>query len=79
VISEIRATVPDVKLTIMNLDVSSLANVAASGEQLNVESRPNVHRGGKCNLDRHFRDWSALPASRRSLLDGDIIRLVASA
>lgn len=36
-VAEIRATVPDAKLTIKNLDLSSLASVAALGEQLNAE------------------------------------------
>jgi NAD(P)-dependent dehydrogenase (short-subunit alcohol dehydrogenase family) len=39
-IDEIRATVPDARLTIKPLDLSSLANVAALGEQLNAEGRP---------------------------------------
>jgi NAD(P)-dependent dehydrogenase (short-subunit alcohol dehydrogenase family) len=39
-IEEIRATVPDAKLTITPLDLSSLASVAALGEQLNSEGRP---------------------------------------
>ncbi|MFZ1178041.1 MAG: SDR family oxidoreductase [Mycobacterium sp.] len=39
-IEEIRATVPDAKLTIKSLDLSSLAAVAAVGEQLNAEGRP---------------------------------------
>src|ERR1700741_1182515 len=39
-IDQIRATVPDAKLTIQPLDLSSLASVAALGEQLNAESRP---------------------------------------
>src|SRR6516165_9008043 len=39
-IDEIRATVPDAKLTIKSLDLSSLASVAALGEQLNAEGRP---------------------------------------
>ncbi|BBY09217.1 SDR family oxidoreductase [Mycobacterium noviomagense] len=39
-IAEIRATVPDAKLTIKNLDLSSLASVAALGEELNAEGRP---------------------------------------
>ena len=39
-VAEIRATVPDAKLTIKNLDLSSLASVAALGEQLNAEGRP---------------------------------------
>ncbi|MGH3563454.1 MAG: SDR family NAD(P)-dependent oxidoreductase, partial [Mycobacterium sp.] len=39
-IAEIRTTVPDAKLTIKNLDLSSLGNVAALGEQLNAEGRP---------------------------------------
>src|ERR1700756_106876 len=38
-IEEIRATVPDAKLTIKSLDLSSLAAVAALGEQLNAEGR----------------------------------------
>ncbi|WP_322861189.1 SDR family oxidoreductase [Mycobacterium europaeum] len=39
-IDEIRTTVPDAKLTIKSLDLSSLAAVAALGEQLNAEGRP---------------------------------------
>src|ERR1700744_2249491 len=39
-IDEIRATVPNAKLTIKPLDLSSLAAVAALGEQLNAEGRP---------------------------------------
>jgi NAD(P)-dependent dehydrogenase (short-subunit alcohol dehydrogenase family) len=39
-IEEIRASVPDAKLTIKSLDLSSLAAVAALGEQLNAEGRP---------------------------------------
>ncbi|MGA9493002.1 MAG: SDR family oxidoreductase [Mycobacterium sp.] len=39
-IDEIRATVPDAKLTIKPLDLSSLASVAALGEQLNADGRP---------------------------------------
>ncbi len=39
-IEEIRTTVPDAKLTIKSLDLSSLAAVAALGEQLNAEGRP---------------------------------------
>jgi NAD(P)-dependent dehydrogenase (short-subunit alcohol dehydrogenase family) len=39
-IEQIRATVPDAKLTIKPLDLSSLASVAALGEQLNAEGRP---------------------------------------
>ena len=39
-IEQIRATVPDAKLTIKNLDLSSLASVAALGEELNAEGRP---------------------------------------
>jgi NAD(P)-dependent dehydrogenase (short-subunit alcohol dehydrogenase family) len=39
-IEEIRTTVPDAKLTIKTLDLSSLAAVAALGEQLNAEGRP---------------------------------------
>ena len=37
---QIRGTVPDAKLTIKNLDLSSLASVAALGEELNAEGRP---------------------------------------
>jgi NAD(P)-dependent dehydrogenase (short-subunit alcohol dehydrogenase family) len=39
-IDDIRVTVPDAKLTIKSLDLSSLASVAALGEQLNAEGRP---------------------------------------
>ena len=39
-IDEIRATAPDAKLTIKPLDLSSLASVAALGEQLNADGRP---------------------------------------
>src|SRR5689334_23674912 len=39
-IEEIRTIVPDAKLTIKPLDLSSLASVAALGEQLNAEGRP---------------------------------------
>jgi NAD(P)-dependent dehydrogenase (short-subunit alcohol dehydrogenase family) len=39
-IDEIRTTVPGAKLTIKSLDLSSLAAVAALGEQLNTEGRP---------------------------------------
>ena len=39
-IAEIRTGVPDAKLTIKSLDLSSLAAVAALGEQLNAEGRP---------------------------------------
>lgn len=39
-IDEIRATVPNAKLTIKPLDLSSLVGVAALGEQLNAEGRP---------------------------------------
>ncbi|OIN79487.1 SDR family oxidoreductase [Mycobacterium malmoense] len=39
-IDDIRATVPDAKLTIKSLDLSSLASVAALGEQLIAEGRP---------------------------------------
>jgi NAD(P)-dependent dehydrogenase (short-subunit alcohol dehydrogenase family) len=39
-IAEIRTTFPDAKLTIKSLDLSSLAAVAALGEQLNAEGRP---------------------------------------
>ncbi|GFG68056.1 oxidoreductase [Mycobacterium kubicae] len=39
-IEKIRTSVPDAKLTIKPLDLSSLASVAALGEQLNAEGRP---------------------------------------
>ncbi len=39
-VEQIRATVPDAKLTIKNLDLSSLASVAALGEELNADGRP---------------------------------------
>ncbi|QUR68059.1 SDR family oxidoreductase [Mycobacterium spongiae] len=39
-IEKIRATVPDAKLTIKALDLSSLASVAALAEQLNADGRP---------------------------------------
>jgi NAD(P)-dependent dehydrogenase (short-subunit alcohol dehydrogenase family) len=39
-IDQICATVPDAKLTIKALDLSSLAAVAALGEQLNADGRP---------------------------------------
>jgi NAD(P)-dependent dehydrogenase (short-subunit alcohol dehydrogenase family) len=39
-IDEIRGTVPEAKLTIKPLDLSSLASVAALGEQLNADGRP---------------------------------------
>jgi NAD(P)-dependent dehydrogenase (short-subunit alcohol dehydrogenase family) len=39
-IDEIRATVPDARLTIKPLDLSSLTSVAALGEQLNADGRP---------------------------------------
>ncbi|MBY0389808.1 MAG: SDR family oxidoreductase [Mycobacterium pseudokansasii] len=39
-IDQIRTAVPDAKLTIKALDLSSLAAVAALGEQLNSEGRP---------------------------------------
>jgi NAD(P)-dependent dehydrogenase (short-subunit alcohol dehydrogenase family) len=39
-IAEIRQTAPDAKLTIKALDLSSLAAVAALGEQLNADGRP---------------------------------------
>jgi NAD(P)-dependent dehydrogenase (short-subunit alcohol dehydrogenase family) len=39
-IDQIHATVPDAKLTIKALDLSSLAAVAALGEQLNADGRP---------------------------------------
>jgi NAD(P)-dependent dehydrogenase (short-subunit alcohol dehydrogenase family) len=37
---QIRATVPDAKLTIKQLDLSSLASVKALGDELNAEGRP---------------------------------------
>jgi NAD(P)-dependent dehydrogenase (short-subunit alcohol dehydrogenase family) len=39
-INEIRATVPNAKLTIKPVDLSSLGSVATLGEQLNAEGRP---------------------------------------
>src|SRR6201993_1849568 len=39
-IEEIREGIPDAKLTIKPLDLSSLAGVAALGEQLNADGRP---------------------------------------
>jgi NAD(P)-dependent dehydrogenase (short-subunit alcohol dehydrogenase family) len=39
-IEQIRATVPNAKLTIKQLDLSSLASVNAFGEELNAEGRP---------------------------------------
>ena len=39
-VDQIRATVPDAKLTIKQLDLSSLASVKALGEELNAEGRP---------------------------------------
>jgi len=39
-VEQIRATVPDAKLTIKALDLSSLASVKALGEELNAEARP---------------------------------------
>jgi NAD(P)-dependent dehydrogenase (short-subunit alcohol dehydrogenase family) len=39
-VDEIRAKVPDAKLTIKSLDLSSLASVAALGEELTAEGRP---------------------------------------
>jgi len=39
-IKEIRATIPDAKLIIKALDLSSLASVAALAEELNAEGRP---------------------------------------
>jgi NAD(P)-dependent dehydrogenase (short-subunit alcohol dehydrogenase family) len=39
-IEQIHATVPDAKLTIKHLDLSSLASVAALGEELTAEGRP---------------------------------------
>jgi NAD(P)-dependent dehydrogenase (short-subunit alcohol dehydrogenase family) len=39
-VEQIRRTVPDAKLTITSLDLSSLASVAALGEELTAEGRP---------------------------------------
>jgi NAD(P)-dependent dehydrogenase (short-subunit alcohol dehydrogenase family) len=39
-VEKIRSEVPDAKLTIKNLDLSSLESVAALGEELNAEGRP---------------------------------------
>jgi NAD(P)-dependent dehydrogenase (short-subunit alcohol dehydrogenase family) len=39
-VEQIRATVPDAKLTIKALDLASLASVKALGEELNAEARP---------------------------------------
>jgi NAD(P)-dependent dehydrogenase (short-subunit alcohol dehydrogenase family) len=39
-VDQIRATVPDAKVTIKSLDLSSLDSVAALGEDLNAEGRP---------------------------------------
>jgi NAD(P)-dependent dehydrogenase (short-subunit alcohol dehydrogenase family) len=39
-VAHICATVPDAKLTIKQLDLASLASVAALGEELNAEGRP---------------------------------------
>jgi NAD(P)-dependent dehydrogenase (short-subunit alcohol dehydrogenase family) len=39
-VEQIRTTVPDAKLTIKNLDLSSLDSVAALAEELNAEGRP---------------------------------------
>ena len=39
-VEQIRATVPNAKLTIKQLDLSSLASVKALGEELNAEGRP---------------------------------------
>lgn len=39
-VEQIRATVPDAKLTIKSLDLSSLASVNALGDELNAEGRP---------------------------------------
>ena len=39
-VDQIRATVPDAKLTIKQLDLSSLASVKALGDELNAEGRP---------------------------------------
>jgi NAD(P)-dependent dehydrogenase (short-subunit alcohol dehydrogenase family) len=38
-VDQIRATVPDAKLTIRSLDLSSLASVAAFGKELNADGR----------------------------------------
>jgi len=38
--SQIRAKVPDAKLTLKHLDLASLASVGALGEELNAEGRP---------------------------------------
>jgi NAD(P)-dependent dehydrogenase (short-subunit alcohol dehydrogenase family) len=39
-VEQIRTTVPDAKLTLKQLDLASLAGVAALGEELNAEGRP---------------------------------------
>jgi NAD(P)-dependent dehydrogenase (short-subunit alcohol dehydrogenase family) len=39
-VEQIRATVPDAKLALKNLDLSSLASVATLGDELNAEGRP---------------------------------------
>lgn len=39
-VEQIRATVPDAKLTIKQLDLASLASVKALGDELNAEGRP---------------------------------------
>ena len=39
-VEQIRATVPNAKLTIKQLDLSSLASVKALGEELSAEGRP---------------------------------------
>jgi NAD(P)-dependent dehydrogenase (short-subunit alcohol dehydrogenase family) len=39
-VEQIRGTVPDAKLTIKSLDLSSLASVKALGDELNAEGRP---------------------------------------
>ena len=48
-VEQIRATVPDAKLTIKALDLSSLASVKALGEELNAEGTtdrpPDQQRG----------------------------------
>ena len=38
--AEIQAAVPDAKLTLKSIDLSSLASVAALGDELNAEGRP---------------------------------------
>ena len=48
-VEQIRAAVPDAKLTIKNLDLSSLASVKELGDELNAEGRPIdilIHNAG---------------------------------